>query len=173
MKNALVLLFFTQDCAQTYSDGIYVESGLGHFGLGADLYIIPDTSVAATVGLAWVSEYGDKDVPGIFAYTSPNPMSWKQYKGDHESQNTYPGLAVGLLLFRTLHVSAFVDYTRFEKYKIWYSPVVMAEFNTKSEDITKLGFGAGIQFKFASNSMLEFSYHDARGFALRNTFTAL
>lgn len=159
--------------AQTYSGGIYVESGLEHFGLGIDLYIVSDTAIAATVGLAWSSEYGKKEVPGTFAYSSPNPMSWWQYRGMHETKKTYPGLAVGLMLFQTIHLSAFVDYTKFEKYKIWYSQVIMAEFNTKYEDVTKFGFGGGIQFKFASNSMLGFTYHDARGFALRYTFTVL
>lgn len=174
MKYIVYLLLLSSTIkAQTYSGGIYVESGTENFGIGIDLYIIPDSSVAVTVGLAWASEYGKKEVPGTFAYTSPNPMSWWQDRGEHETKKTYPGLAVGMLLFRTLHISALVDYTKFEKYKIWYSPVIMAEFNTKAEDVTKFGFGAGIQCKFTSNSMLGFSYHNARGFALRYTFTAL
>lgn len=150
-----------------------IESSITYWGVGADLLVIPDTNLAFSVGLVFSQEYGKKELPGVYAWSPPAPHSWWIFQNDHEPVKSFPGVSFGLYILRTFHINAVVDYTHYEKYKVWVSPPSGLTFHTKNGEVSKLGFGAGIHYKIGEHSYIGLMYHEIKGYGLRYTFSAL
>lgn len=164
---AFLMMVFADVCGQRISYSFYGEAGPITFGAGANLHLVRDSNYALTAGFIYTREYGSSDITGENSVAPSNPYLQWQHKGVIAEKRSYPGVSLGLVLARIIMVHAYVDWSSYKTYNIWYSGTARKTYNTVKTEESKTGFGGGISIKMSGRVFFGLTYHREKGFGLR------